>query len=77
MVAVGPSGPPQVLAAPVVVPMGEDRSFIVHFDLPQGAEEVVVGPSARVHPVRWDLGDLRWADETARTVAFSASDRQR
>lgn len=70
LVARGPDGPTQVIAAPVLVPAGSDRTVVVRFRLPPGSGSLDVEPSARIPPIEWSTGDTEWRGDVVRTVAW-------
>ena len=70
LVAGGPDGPTQVIAAPVLVPAGSGRTVVVRFRLPAGSGSLDVEPSARIPPIEWSNGDEKWRGDVVRTVAW-------
>ncbi len=58
----GPDGPSQVVAVPVTVERGQTVTVVVRFRLPGSSGAMTVEPSARVPPVSWTAGKLRWTD---------------
>ncbi|MDP9019824.1 MAG: DUF4012 domain-containing protein, partial [Actinomycetota bacterium] len=70
LMARGPDGPTQVIAAPVLVPAGSARTVVIRFRLPPEVGSVDVEPSARIPPIEWSAGDTEWRGDVARTVAW-------
>lgn len=70
LAAAGPDGPTRVLATPVSIMRGEERTLLVPFTLAGGHGSLRVEPSARVPPIRWSSGARSWTDEEARTVRW-------
>jgi hypothetical protein len=67
----GPDGDTGVLTSDVRLPPGERAELRFAFDLPLGASEVDVLPSARVPPVTWTVPGDSWPDDLPRTVDLS------
>jgi len=70
LVAAGPDGPTQVVAAPLLLRPGEEASFVVRFRLPAADHAVTVVPSARIPPITWRAGTQQWADTSGRVVRW-------
>lgn len=77
VLAIGPSGPTTLIAAPVTVRRGESSTYAVRFDLPAGAGTVDVEPSGRVRPVAWVHGNERWQDRSGRTLSLGGDSTPR
>ena len=70
LAAAGPDGPTRVVAAPVEIPIGEERVVTLRFELPSAIEQIRVLPSARTPLISWQWGDRTWRDGSAETVAW-------
>lgn len=70
IVASGPDGPTRVIATPVLVVAGADRSVMVRFRLPAGERSLQVEPSARIPAQEWRLGSTVWQAETPRRIEW-------
>ena len=66
----GPDGPTRVVAVPVAVPRGEERTLTLRFELPPGPGSMDVVPSARVPAISWHWQDLAWQDDHVETVTW-------
>ena len=66
----GADGPTRVVAVPVEVPRGEERTLSLRFELPPGPGSMDVLPSARVPAVVWHWQDRAWDDDHVETVAW-------
>ncbi len=53
LAVVGPDGPTRVVGTEIQVARGEERTFVVRFDLPAGPGSLRVEPTARFPLVRW------------------------
>jgi hypothetical protein len=51
---------------------GEEATITIRFRLPAGFDKVVVEPSARVPPITWHAGNVRWQDTQPRTQRVAA-----
>jgi hypothetical protein len=70
LAAAGPDGPTRVIAVPVSVPRGEDRTVVVRFTVPGAHGSLRVEPSARVPRVPWTRGRTSWRDDEARRIRW-------
>jgi hypothetical protein len=70
VVAAGHDGPHHAVAVEVRLAPGERDRLRFDFHLPRGFDALVVEPSARRPPVRWELGERVWDDDAARRVAL-------
>lgn len=70
LVAAGPDGPTQVIATPVLVAPGADRSVTVRFRLPAPERSLQVEPSARIPAQEWRMGSTVWLAETPRRIEW-------
>ncbi|MBW3555302.1 MAG: DUF4012 domain-containing protein [Actinobacteria bacterium] len=70
LVARGPDGPTQVIAAPVLLPRGSSQTMVIRFRLAAGVESMRVEPSARIPPVAWSMPGEEWEGDTARVVTW-------
>jgi hypothetical protein len=64
----GADGPNRTIAAWVTVPSGDTVHLVARFRLPVAQAELLVEPSARVHPTEWSFGDRTWHDDERRTL---------
>ena len=66
----GEDGPTRLLGARIDVRRGASATITFQFDVPNGTDEIVVLPSARVPPVVWSADGDTWKDRKPRTVAL-------
>jgi hypothetical protein len=66
----GADGPTRVVAAPLLLPRGQETTLTVQFRLPASAGSFEVVPSARVPPMRWRAGNNRWDDDAPKVVSW-------
>ena len=66
----GRDGPSLVVGYQLAIEPGQDQTVVVNFRLPGRRGEVLIEPSARVPPVPWRSGDLRWSDSAPRAVSW-------
>jgi hypothetical protein len=59
----GADGPSRVVAVPVEVPVGEERTLTLRFELPPGPGMMKVLATARTPPVSWRWLDHAWQDD--------------
>jgi hypothetical protein len=69
LVARGPDGAAQVIAATVRIEHGGSATLVVRFALPQEGI-LTVEPSARIPAVRWDANGAEWRDDHPRAVTW-------
>lgn len=70
LVARGPDGPTEVIAAPVLLPRGSSQTMVIRFRLAAGVESMRVEPSARIPPVAWTVPGGEWEGDAARVVTW-------
>jgi hypothetical protein len=68
LVALGPDGPTQAVAAPIQLARGESTELTVRFRLPGESHGLRVEPSARVPSETWTFRGHAWRDEQAERV---------
>jgi hypothetical protein len=66
----GADGSTRVVGVPVEVPVGEERTLTVRFDLPPGPGSIDVLPSARTPAISWTGADHAWLDDHPEHVAW-------
>ncbi len=66
----GPDGPTRVVAVPVEIPRGEERTLTLRFELPPGPAPMEVLPSARTPAISWRAGDRAWEDDHTEVLAW-------
>jgi hypothetical protein len=66
----GADGPSRVVAVPIEVPVGEERTLILSFELPPGPGSIDVLSSARTPTVSWQWQDRSWEDDHVEEVAW-------
>lgn len=69
-ISIGPDGPTQVVAAPLLVARGQETTITVQFRLPASERSIEVVPSARVPAMRWEAGRHRWHDTSPKVVSW-------
>lgn len=66
----GTDGPTTLAAVWIRVPIGEERTAAVEFDLPLAERHIELLPSARVRPAEYTIGAQTLSDETATRVVL-------
>ncbi|CAN5159396.1 hypothetical protein BH24ACT1_BH24ACT1_04790 [soil metagenome] len=66
----GADGPTRVVTVAVEVPMGEERSLTLRFELPPGPGALDVLSSARMPAISWRWHDRSWEDDHPEEVAW-------
>ncbi len=66
----GADGPNRVVAVPVEIPRGEQRSLTLRFELPPGPGTMDVLSSARTPTVSWRANDLVWEDDHVQRLGW-------
>ena len=66
----GPDGPTRVVAVPVEVPRGEERTLTLRFELPAGSAALQVLPSARTPTITWAGPDGSWQDDHTEVLVW-------
>lgn len=66
----GADGPTHVVAAPLLLPRGQDTTVTVQFRLPASVRSIEVVPSARVPAIQWQSGRNRWNDDAPKVVSW-------
>ncbi len=66
----GSDGPTRVVAVPVEIPWGEERTLTLRFELPPGPGAVRVLPSARTPAISWTGPDRSWQDDHAEVLVW-------
>lgn len=66
----GSDGPTRVVAVPVEIPRGEERTLTLRFELPPGPGAVRVLPSARTPAISWTGPDRSWQDDHAEVLVW-------
>lgn len=66
----GADGPSRVIAAPMQLARGEERTVVVRFGLPYVGGLLRVEATARVPGVAWTGGGKEWHDGSAHTFAW-------
>jgi hypothetical protein len=66
----GPDGPTRVVGFMLQLDRGQRRTVVVRFSLPGSSGVVRVEPSARVPPIAWANGALRWSDSQPHVVRW-------
>jgi hypothetical protein len=69
-VVAGPDGAGSVVGVEQRVPMGEQRSFVLRFDMPGRTGQFHLLPSARIPPVEWRRGDYAFNDGLGRILSW-------
>jgi hypothetical protein len=64
----GADGATRVVGFQLELARGESRTYTLRFRLPEGADHLVVEPSARVPAVTWRYGSSTWEDSASRTA---------
>jgi hypothetical protein len=72
LLVAGADGATRVVAAPVQLGRGEERTVVVRFELPAVIVAFRVLPSARIPAVRWSAPGLRWQDSAQQPVTVQA-----
>jgi hypothetical protein len=68
----GRQGPVELFSAALLrLPAGSSQRVVFRLALPDDLAEVTIEPDGRVHPVRWRVGEVSWADGRSRTLALA------
>ena len=70
IVTAGRDGQTWVIATEMDLLRGEQKQFVLRFQLPGGYEHLTIEPSARYPAITWTAGGQPWMDNSARPLRW-------